>query len=62
MEDKTTLLVIIVTRCGIPPWETYIEYSTNPYMVGSIDDAGAFKYYRWNLYQLIHPILITDVR
>ena len=41
---------------GISPWETYIVPSANPYMVGSIDDAGGFKPYLWNLWQCIHPL------
>ena len=38
------------TEISIPPWEMYIVYSTNPFMVGSIYDTVAFKPYCFNLY------------
>ena len=41
---------------GIPPWETYITYFTITCMVESMDYAGDFKTYLWNLYQCRHPI------
>ena len=47
---------------GISPWETYIIYSTNPIMVGSIDNAGGFKPYWCNLYQFINlPDLVDGI-
>ena len=38
----------------------YITSSTNPCMVGSIDDARYFEPYLWNLYQCRHPLDLKD--
>ena len=31
-------------------------------MIGSMDDAGAFQPYLWNLYQCRYPLELTDGR
>ena len=41
---------------GTLPWETYITSLTNTYMFDSIDDAGVFRPYHWNLYQCRNPL------
>ena len=43
----------------ISPWDTYMAYSTNPWMVVSINNVGDFKTYLWDLYQCRHLFELT---
>ena len=66
-EDQTPGTYPMMTRIpsvdiGVIPWEKYIAYYTNIYMVGRIDIAGGFKPYLWNLYQFRHPLDLIDGR
>ena len=48
---------------GIPPWETYIAYSTNPCTVGHSKTTGVILNPDfWDLYQYRHPLDLTDGR